>query len=341
MNRLIECVPNYSEGRDKSVIDAIVNAISSVRVSTQSGEESVKILNVDSGEAANRTVVTFVGSPEAVVEAAFDGSRKASELIDMRLHHGVHPRSGAIDVLPLVPIAGVSLEECAEMARALAERMYTELGIPCYCYEASAFRPDRRKLEACRAGEYESLPEKIADSERRPDFGPSEYNETVARTGASNVGARKYLIAVNFNLDTAAVDVAKDIAAEVRESGRKGSGIPGTLKGCKAIGWYIEEYGVAQVSMNITDIDETPLHKAYEEVCRAASTRGVRVTGTEIIGLVPKRVLLEAGQFYAAKIGMASGLSEEELVATAIREMRLDDLCPFEPAKKVIEYPMR
>ena len=330
MKRIIECVPNYSEGRDRNVIDAIVAAIASV--------DGVKVLNVDPGEAANRTVVTFIGGPESVCEAAFRGSARAQELIDMRLHHGTHPRSGAIDVLPLVPISGVTLEECADMARKLADRMFNELGIPCYCYEAAAFRPEMKNLAVCRAGEYESLPEKIADPARRPDF-CSSWDERAQRSGASNVGARNYLIAVNFNLDSKSVDLATEIARDVREKGRKspdGRWIPGTLKGCKAIGWYIEEYGIAQVSMNITDIDATPLHVAYEEVCRAAAARGLRVTGTEIIGLVPERVLLEAGRFFLERQGRSVEASDEELLDVAVRSMSLDDLRPFNPREKVI-----
>ena len=302
MQQIIECVPNYSEGRDRAVIEAIVSAISSV--------EGVKVLNVDPGEATNRTVVTFVGSPEAVTEAAFRGSAMAKERIDMRRHHGAHPRSGATDVLPLIPISGITLEECAALARKLAERLYKELGIPCYCYEAAAFKPERKNLAVCRAGEYEALPEKMADPDRKPDFG-GEYDDTVARTGATNVGARNFLVAVNYNLNTTSTRRAMAIAFDVREKGRKareggkltgkllkdenGNQIwtPGTLKGCKAIGWYIDEYGIAQVSMNITDIDATPLHVAFEEVSRAAAARGLRVTGAEIVGLVPKKVLVD------------------------------------------------
>ena len=338
MERLVECVPNYSEGRDKNVIDAIVNAISGVRVKTERGEESVKVLNVDSGEAANRTVVTFVGSQEAVIEAAFRGAETACRFIDMRLHHGVHPRTGAVDVLPVIPISGISLEECADLARGLARRMYEELGVPCYCYEASAFRPERKRLEVCRAGEYEALAEKIANPETRPDFGPEKYNDTVARTGASTVGARKFLIAVNFNLNTSSVSLAKSIAGIVRESGRivEGCRIPGTLKGCKAIGWYIEEYGIAQVSMNITDIDVTPLYIAYEEVSRVASSMGLKVTGTEIIGLVPKRVLVEAGRFFRVKSGLSLDIPETDLMEVAISAMNLNELRAFDLESKVI-----
>ena len=349
MKRIIECVPNYSEGRDRAVIDAIVAAIAAV--------EGVKVLDVDPGEATNRTVVTFVGEPEPVVEAAFKGAEKAKELIDMRFHHGAHPRSGATDVLPLIPVSGITLEECAGLARGLAERMYKELGIPCYCYEAAAFTPERRNLAVCRAGEYEALPEKMADPARKPDFGGA-YDEVAARTGATNVGARNFLIAVNYNLNTTSTRRAMAVAFDVREKGRKAREggsltgkllkdengeqiwIPGTLKGCKAIGWYIDEYGIAQVSMNITDIDAVPLHVAYEEVCRAAAARGLKVTGVEIVGLVPKRVLLEAGRFYLEKQQRSLGISEEEIIRIAVKSMSLDDLKPFNPKEKVIEYLM-
>ena len=349
MKQIIECVPNYSEGRDRNIIDGIAAAISSV--------EGVKVLNVDPGLATNRTVITFVGEPDPVVEAAFRGAEKAKELIDMRKHHGAHPRSGSTDVLPLIPVSGITLEECAVLARKLAERMYIELGIPCYCYEAAAFKPERKNLAVCRAGEYEALPEKMADPERKPDFGGG-YDETVARTGASNVGARNFLIAVNFNLNTTSTRRAMAVAFDVREKGRKAREggsltgkllkdadgnqiwIPGTLKGCKAIGWYIDEYGIAQVSMNITDIDATPLHKAFEEVSRAAAARGLRVTGTEIVGLVPKRVLLEAGRFYLERQQRSFGISEDEIIKIAVRSMSLDDLKPFDPKEKVIEYLM-
>ena len=349
MRQIIECVPNYSEGRDMKIIDAIAGAIASV--------DGVKVLNVDPGQATNRTVITFVGEPEAVVEGAFRGAEKAKELIDMRKHHGAHPRSGSTDVLPLIPISGITLEECAALARGLAERMYKELGIPCYCYEAAAFKPERKNLAVCRAGEYEALPEKMADPERKPDFG-GEYDETVARTGASNVGARNFLVAVNFNLNTTSVRRAMAVAFDVREKGRKAREggsltgkllkdengeqiwIPGTLKGCKAIGWYIDEYGIAQVSMNITDIDTVPLHVAYEEVCRAASARGLKVTGTEIVGLVPKRVLLEAGRFYLERQQRSLGISEDEIIKIAVKSMSLDDLKPYNPKEKVIEYLM-
>ena len=349
MKQLIECVPNYSEGRDKSVIEAIVAAIRTV--------EGVQVLDVDPGEATNRTVVTFVGEPEPVCEAAFRGAAKAQELIDMRQHHGAHPRSGATDVLPLIPVAGITLEECAALAQKLAQRMWEELGIPCYCYEAAAFKPERKNLAVCREGEYEALPEKMADPARKPDFGGT-WDLTAQKSGASNVGARGFLVAVNFNLNTTSTRRAMAVAFDVREKGRKAREggsltgkllkdpdgnqiwIPGTLKGCKAIGWFIDEYGIAQVSMNITNIDTTPLHVAYEEVSRAAAARGLRVTGAEIVGLVPKRVLLEAGRFYLEKQQRSLGISEEEIVKIAVKSMSLDDLKPFNPREKVIEYLM-
>ena len=338
MERWIECVPNFSEGRNKEVIDAIVAAIERGGREAACDRPGVKVLNVDPGEAANRTVVTFVGSPEAVVEAAFHGVKMAGELIDMRVHQGRHPRSGATDVLPLIPLSGISLEECAELARRLSERIFNELEIPCYCYEAAAYKTERRNLAVCRSGGYEALEEKIADPGRRPDFGPETYTEQAAACGATNVGARDFLIAVNFNLDTTSADLATEIAYEVREKGHPVTKIPGVLKGCKAIGWYIDEYGVAQVSMNITDINTTPLHTAYEEVCRAATAHGLRVTGTEIIGLVPKRVLIEAGRHFIGK--EQTEISEDELISSAIRSMGLDDLKPFEPREKVIEFLM-
>ena len=346
--RIVECVPNFSEGRDKAVIGRIVSAIE-----TSGG---VKVLDVDPGEATNRTVVTFVGSPEAVVEAAFAGVKKAAELIDMRKHKGAHPRMGATDVLPLIPIAGITLEECAELARKLAERIAGELHVPTYCYEAAAFTPRRRNLAVCREGEYEALPEKLAHEESAPDFGARPFDEGVARTGATTVGARDFLIAVNFNLNTTSTRRANAIAFDVREKGRpvrEGNPItgkvvrdadgnplmrPGTLRATKAIGWFIEEYGIAQVSMNITDIAVTPLHVAFDEVCRKADARGVRVTGTEIVGLVPKRALLEAGRYFLRKQQRSAGIAEEEIVRIAVKSMGLDDLKPFDPKEKVIEY---
>lgn len=346
--RIVECVPNFSEGRDREVIRQITSAIE------QAG--GVKVLDVDPGEATNRTVVTFVGSPEAVVEAAFQGMKRAAELIDMRHHKGAHPRMGATDVLPLIPISGVTLEECAALSRDLAKRIADELRIPTYCYEAAAFRPERKNLAVCRAGEYEALPEKLAHADSAPDFGARPYDDGVARTGATTVGARDFLIAVNFNLNTTSTRRANAIAFDVREKGRpvrEGNPItgkivkdadgnplmqPGTLRATKAIGWFIEEYGIAQVSMNITDIAVTPLHVAFDEVCRKADARGVRVTGTEIVGLVPKRALVEAGKYFLRKQHRSTGIAEEEIVRTAIKSMGLGDLKPFVPEEKVIEY---
>ena len=352
MGRIIECVPNFSEGRNKLVIDAIVEAIRNGGKNADCAEPGVKVLDVDPGEATNRTVVTFAGSPEAVMEAAFEGVRKAGELIDMRHHHGAHPRSGATDVLPLIPISGITLEECALLARQLAERIFRELGIACYCYEAAAYTPERKNLAVCRSGEYEALPQKIADEKLKPDFGPAEYNETIARSGAINVGARDFLIAVNFNLNTTSTALANEVAFDVRERGRakrengkivkdaegKSVMIPGTLKGCKAIGWYIDEYGIAQVSMNITDINATPLHKAFDEVCRAAQARGLRVSGTEIIGLLPKRSLIEAGKYFLEKQQRSTGIPEAEIMKIAIKSMGLEDLRAFDVREKVIEF---
>lgn len=346
--RIIECVPNFSEGRDKQVIKEITDAIENAG--------GVKLLDVDPGEATNRTVVTFVGEPEAVVEAAFQGVKKAAEVIDMRKHHGAHPRMGATDVLPLIPISGITLEECAELARQLAKRIADELEVPTYCYEAAAFTPERRNLAVCRKGEYEALPEKMNHEGKGPDFGDRPFDEKAARTGATTVGARDFLIAVNFNLNSTSTRRANAIAFDVREKGRpqreggKPNGkpmkdangktimIPGTLKGTKAIGWFIDEYGIAQVSMNITDINTTPLHIAFDEVCRAAAARGIRVTGTEIVGLVPKRTLIEAGRYFLHKQQRSTGISESEIIRMAIKSMGLDELAPFRPEEKIIEY---
>lgn len=346
--RIIECVPNFSEGRDKEVIRQIAEVIER--------SEGVKLLDVDPGEATNRTVVTFVGSPEAVVETAFEAVRRATELIDMRQHKGAHPRMGACDVLPLIPVAGVTLEECAAMARKLAERIADELKVPTYCYEAAAFTPERKNLAVCRAGEYEALPEKLADEKKAPDFGARPFDEGVARTGATAVGARDFLVAVNYNLNTTSTRRANAIAFDVREKGRpvrEGNPItgkivkdangntvmkPGTLKCCKAIGWFIEEYGIAQVSMNMTDLSVTPLHVAFDEVCRAADARGVRVTGTEIVGLIPKRALVEAGRYFLHKQQRSTGIAERELIRIAIETMGLSTLKEFKPEEKIIEY---
>lgn len=348
MKQIIECVPNFSEGRDRAVIDAITAEIE------KNGE--VRLLDVDPGEATNRTVVTFVGEPDAVLDAAVRGVKKAAELIDMRQHHGAHPRMGATDVCPLIPVSGITLEECAELARKLAKRISEELNIPTYCYEAAAFTPERKNLAVCRAGEYEALPEKMNHEGKSPDFGDRPFDEDVARTGATAVGARDFLIAVNFNLNTTSTRRANAIAFDVREKGRpmreggKVTGkplkdengntvmIPGTLKGTKAIGWFIDEYGIAQVSMNITDMGETPLHKAFDEVCRAASARGIRVTGTEIVGLVPKRAIIDAGKHYLRMQQRSLGIPDEEIIKIAVKSMGLDELKPFCPEEKIIEY---
>ena len=348
IKRIIECVPNFSEGRDMAVIKQITDTIEKV--------EGVKLLDVDPGEATNRTVVTFVGEPEVVVEAAFQAVKKAAELIDMRHHHGAHPRMGATDVCPLVPVAGITLEECAELARQLGKRIGDELGIPVYAYEAAAFTPERKNLAVCRQGEYEALSKRFGIKEENPDFGPTVWNENTAKSGATAVGARDFLIAVNYNLNSTSTRRANAIAFDVREKGRpKREGgspvgkvmkdengndimIPGTLKGTKAIGWYIDEYGIAQVSMNITDIKTTPLHVAFDEVCRCAANRGLRVTGTEIVGLVPKSTLIEAGKYFLRKQQRSVGIHDEEIIKIAIKSMGLDDLKPFNPKEKVIEY---
>ena len=317
--------------------------------------EGVRLLDVDPGAATNRTVVTFVGEPEKVMEAAFRAVKKASEVIDMRHHHGEHPRMGATDVCPLVPIAGVTMEECVEYARSLAKRIGEELGIPVFCYESAAYTPERRNLAVCRSGEYEGLAKRFADGVN-PDFGPAVIDDYTARTGATAVGARDFLVAINYNLNTTSTRRANSIAFDVREKGRKkregdpitgkvvkdADGnvvwIPGTLKGCKAIGWYIEEYGIAQVSMNVTNINVTPVHVAFDEVCEKAHARGIRVTGSEIVGLIPKKVLIDAGKHYLAKQNRSCGIPEDDIVKIAVKSMGLDDLKPFNPREKVIEY---
>lgn len=347
IQRLIECVPNFSEGRDMNIIRQITDAATSV--------EGVKLLDVDPGATTNRTVVTFVGEPELVVEAAFRAVKKASELIDMRGHHGDHPRMGATDVCPLVPITGVTMQECVEFARNLGKRIGEELGIPVFCYESAAFTPERRNLAVCRKGEYEALSKRFSEGEK-PDFGPAVIDDFTAGTGATAVGARDFLVAINYNLNTTSTRRANSIAFDVREKGRKlreGDPItgkvvkdengevvwvPGTLKGCKAIGWFIEEYGIAQVSMNVTDINTTPVHVAFDEVCDKAHARGIRVTGSEIVGLIPKRVLIDAGKYYLAKQNRSAGIPEEDIIKIAVKSMGLDDLKPFNAREKVVEY---
>lgn len=348
MKQLIECVPNISEGRDMNIINQVTAEIEKV--------EGVKLLDVDPGATTNRTVITFVGEPEPVCEAAFRVVKKAAELIDMRQHHGAHPRQGATDVCPLIPVSNITMEEVVEYAHKMAKRFGEELNIPIYCYEEAAFQPKRRNLAYCRTGEYESLSSRLGTEEWKPDFGPNVWNDRSAQTGATQVGARDFLVAINYNLNTTSTRRANAIAFDVREKGRpqreggKPNGkpmkdengntimIPGTLKGTKAIGWFIEDYGIAQVSMNITSIKVAPVHLCYDEVTRAAAARGIRVTGAEIVGLIPKSVLIDAGKYYLAKQQRSLGISEDEIMKIAIKSMGLDDLKPFNPKEKVIEY---
>ncbi len=347
MPALIECVPNFSEGRDPDVIDQITRAIEAV--------DGVTLLDVDPGASTNRTVVTFVGEPEQVVEAAFAAIRTAAELIDMREHHGEHPRMGATDVCPLVPVSGITMEETVEYARELGRRVGEELGIPVYLYEAAATTPQRHNLANIRAGEYEGLPEKLRDPAWTPDFGPAEFKP---RVGATVIGARDFLIAYNVNLNTTSTRRANAVAFDVRERGRvlregdpltgeivrdeagEPVRIPGSLEGVKAMGWYIEEYGICQVSMNLTDIEAVPLHEAFEEVRARARARGLRVTGSEIVGMVPKEVLRDAGETFLRKQQRSLGLPEREIVRIAIRSLGLEEFEPFDPDHRVIEYAM-
>lgn len=345
---LIECVPNFSEGRDESVIRAIAQAFSEV--------EGVRLLDIDPGKATNRTVFTFVGSPEAVVEAAVRGAKVGSDLIDMRRHKGEHPRFGALDVCPLVPIAGISIEETAEWAERLAKRLGEEVGLTVFLYESAAKAPERRNLADVRAGEYEGLEKKLSQPGWQPDFGPATFN---AKSGATACGAREILVAYNVNLNTTSTRRANAVAFDVRERGRvqrtgdplsgeivrdaNGEPLytPGVLKNVKAIGWYIEEFGLAQVSMNLTNISETPVHLAFDECCESAQSRGMRVTGSELVGLVPLSSMLEAGRYYLHKQSRSSGVSDSELIKIAVKSMGLDELGPFDPQKKIIEYAMR
>ena len=339
-SRLIECVPNISEGRDRAKIDAIAAVVETV--------EGVRLLDVDPGKATNRTVITFVGEPEAVCEAAFRLVKKAQELIDMRGHSGEHPRFGATDVCPLVPISGVSMAECAAHAKRLGERVGKELGIPVYLYEAAASEEKRRNLANNRSGEYEGLPKKLKDPAWKPDFGPAEFTDSVARSGAIAIGARNFLVAYNVNLNTTSTRRANAIAFDIREAGRKvkqadGSEaqVPGKLKSVKGIGWFIEEYGIAQLSLNLTDITVTPVHIAFDEACKAADARGIRVTGSELVGLIPKQALLDAADFYLARQQRSLGIAEREKIKIAVKSLGLDDLAPFDPQKKVIEYMLQ
>ncbi len=344
-NRLIECVPNFSEGRDMNKIREITDEIESV--------EGVMLLDVDPGRDTNRTVVTFVGEPEAVCEAAFRAVRLAARIIDMSKHHGAHPRMGATDVCPLVPVAGVTMEETVEYARALAKRIGEELSLPVYCYESAAFNEKRRNLASVRSGEYEGLKKKLEDPAWKPDFGPARFD---AGAGAVIVGARDFLVAFNINLNTSSVRRANAIAFDVRERGReKREGnpitgkvvrdadgnpimIPGSLKEVKAIGWYIPEYGFAQISMNLTNIGVTPVHVAFDETSRKAEARGVRVTGSELVGLIPMQAILDAGRYFLHRQKRSAGVSDEELIKTAVRSMGLSELKPFKPEERIIEY---
>ena len=345
MKQLIECVPNFSEGRDMSVIKQITDVIEK--------SEGVKLLDVDPGAATNRTVVTMVGEPEFVIEAAYKAIKKASEIIDMRKHKGEHPRMGATDVCPLVPVANISMEETVEYARKLAKRVGEGLKIPVYCYENAAFTEERRNLANCRSGEYEGMSEKLKDPHWKPDFGPAEFN---AGAGVTAVGARDFLVAFNVNLNTTSTRRANAIAYDVRERGRpereggsldgkilvdengKNIMIPGALKSVKAIGWFIEEYGIAQISMNLTNISITPVHIAFDVTDEKAKERGIRVTGSELVGLVPLQALLDAGKYFLRKQGRSTGVSDKELIKIAIKSMGLDDLKPFNPKEKIIEY---
>jgi glutamate formiminotransferase/formiminotetrahydrofolate cyclodeaminase len=334
--KLIECVPNFSEGCSNHVIKQITGAIEEV--------EGVCLLHVDPGKATNRTVVTFVGAPEAVCEAAFRAVKKSTEVIDMTRHHGEHPRFGATDVLPLVPISGITMEETAEWARKLAKRIGETLQFPVYCYEYATFSNERRNLAYCRSGEYEGLEAKLAKPEWKPDFGPARF---VPKTGAIAVGARNFLIAYNINLNTTSTRRANAVAFDVREKGRKvkdengnESWKPGLLKSVKGIGWYIKEYGIAQVSMNLTDIAVTPLHVAFDTTCACAQERGMRVTGSELVGLVPLQAMLDAGRYFLTKQQRSTGIPDEEIIKIAIRSMGLDELTPFDPQQKIIEYKM-
>jgi glutamate formiminotransferase/formiminotetrahydrofolate cyclodeaminase len=345
MNQLIECVPNFSEGNDMSVIRQITDMIESV--------EGVKLLDVDPGKATNRTVVTFVGTPEEVIEAAFRAVRKAAEVIDMRNHHGEHPRMGAMDVCPLVPVANITMEETVAYARKLAQRVGEELGIPVYCYEYAATSEDRRSLANIRSGEYEGLSAKLADPHWKPDFGPAVFHPGA---GATVVGARNFLVAYNVNLNTTSTRRANAIAFDIREQGRflregdpvsgklildeKGEKIriPGSLKKVRAIGWFIKEYGIAQISINLTDISVTPIHVAFDEVCKKAEERGLRVTGSEIVGMVPLNAMLEAGKYYLRKQKRSTGLPDSEIIRIAVKSLGLNELYPFDPKKKIIEY---
>jgi glutamate formiminotransferase / formiminotetrahydrofolate cyclodeaminase len=339
--QIVECVPNFSEGNDLNIIKLITDQIESV--------EGVRLLNVDPGKATNRTVVTFVGTPQAVVDAAFLAIKKAGELIDMSKHQGEHPRMGATDVCPLIPVSNISMEETAEWAQKLAKRVGEELSIPVYLYEAAQPNKDRSNLSTIRAGEYEGFFKKIKLSEWQPDFGPAEFD---AKRGATVIGARDFLVAYNVNLNTTSTRRANAIAFDIREAGRvkkegdkivkdetgKPVTIPGSLKSVKAIGWFIEEYGIAQISINLTNLNVTPIHIAFDEVCKKADARGIRVTGSELVGLIPLNAMLDAGKYFLKKQQRSTGVSEKELIRMAVKSMGLDELYPFKPEEKIIEY---
>ena len=322
-NRILECVPNFSEGRDLNIIRQITAEIKSV--------DGVILLDVDSGRDVNRTVVTFAGEPDAVVEAAFCAIKKAAGLIDMSKHSGTHPRMGATDVCPLIPISEITMDEAVVYARKLAQRIGEELSITVYCYENAAFVEERKNLANCRSGEYEGLPKKLSDLCWKPDFGPATFNE---RSGATAVGARDFLVAYNVNLNTTSVKLANDIAYAIREKEQRIS----SLKAVKAIGWFIEEYGKTQVSMNLTDISVTPVHIAFDEVCRQAEARGIKVTGSELVGLIPLKSLFDAGRYFLKKQKLSAEVSEAELIKVAVESLGLNDVKPFNPEEKIIEY---
>ena len=335
LTRLIECVPNFSEGRDMGIIKQITDQIESV--------EGVKLLDVDPGKATNRTVVTFVGTPEKVIEAAYLGIQKAAELIDMRTHKGEHPRMGATDVCPLIPVANITMGETVEWAQRLAERVGRELSLSVYLYEEAQPDKSRSNLSVIRAGEYEGFFKKI--SELKPDFGPAVFD---AKRGATVIGARDFLVAYNVNLNTTSTRRANAIAFDIREAGRKMTDdngqmtiVPGSLKHVKAIGWFIEEYGIAQISINLTNINITPVHIAFDEVCRKADARGIRVTGSELVGLIPLKAMLDAGKYFLKKQKRSMGVSEKELIRIAVISMGLDELAPFKPEEKIIEYMLQ
>jgi len=346
MKQIIECVPNFSEGNDMAMMKQITDQIELVK--------GVRLLDVDPGKATNRTVVTLVGEPKEVCEAAFQAIKKAAELIDMSQHHGEHPRFGATDVCPLVPVSNITMEETVEYARILAERVGRELGIPVYCYEYAAFDEKRQNLSYCRSGEYEGLKEKLAKPEWKPDYGPATF---LPRTGAIAIGARNFLVAYNVNLNTTSTRRANAIAFDIREAGRAKTDpvtgktlkdengneirVPGTLKKTKAIGWFIKEYGIAQISINLTDIGVTPIHVAFDEVCKRADERGIRVTGSEIVGLVPLQAMLDAGKYFLQKQQRSVGVSEEEMIKIAVKSLGVDELKPFNPKEKIIEYILR